>query len=103
MLTTCIYFCIVDNNTATTEAPTAALSSQHTITLCSVNNNKKYEPVSFHLWMNILRRVPASVLHMMAESAVVRDNLLSQAKYHGIAEGRIRWFDKVSLLCMIVL
>ena len=49
--------------------------------------------------MNILRRVPASILYMMAESAVVRDNLLGQARYHGIAEGRIRWFDKVSLLC----
>ena len=52
--------------------------------------------------MNILRRVPTSVLYMMAESAVVRDNLLSQARYHGIAEERIRWFDKVSLLCTCV-
>jgi predicted O-linked N-acetylglucosamine transferase (SPINDLY family) len=50
---------------------------------CSFNNNK-FTPELFAVWMNILRRVPGSVLWLVADFDVVRENLWRYAEQAGI-------------------
>jgi predicted O-linked N-acetylglucosamine transferase (SPINDLY family)/SAM-dependent methyltransferase len=56
---------------------------------CSFNNNFKFTPEVFGTWMNILRRVPDSVLWLVADYPEVRDNLWRYAEGAGIARERI--------------
>jgi predicted O-linked N-acetylglucosamine transferase (SPINDLY family) len=53
--------------------------------LCSFNANKKMEPISFLVWMNILRRIPNSFLFLLDTFDIDAENrLLEQAAYNGI-------------------
>ena len=56
---------------------------------CSFNNNFKFTPEVFGVWMNILRRVPNSVLWLVADYDEVRDNLWRYAEEAGIARERL--------------
>jgi predicted O-linked N-acetylglucosamine transferase (SPINDLY family) len=72
---------------------------------CSFNNNFKFTPELFAHWMNILRRVPNSVLWLVADTPLVRENLfryaeqpasirtpdLRHARAAGRLPGRYRW------------
>lgn len=46
---------------------------------CTFNNNYKTTPEMFEAWMNILRRVPGSVLWMLADNPWARANLEREA------------------------
>ncbi|CBL46237.1 Conserved hypothetical protein [gamma proteobacterium HdN1] len=52
--------------------------------LCSLNNNHKITPEVFDVWMNILRRVPNSVLWLLADNEWAKENLIKEAKARGI-------------------
>jgi predicted O-linked N-acetylglucosamine transferase (SPINDLY family) len=56
---------------------------------CSFNNNFKFTPEVFAVWMSILRRVPNSVLWLVADYPEVRDNLCRAAEQAGIARERL--------------
>lgn len=56
---------------------------------CSFNNNFKFTPELFSVWMNILRRVPDSVLWLVADYPEVRENLWNYAEQAGIARERL--------------
>jgi predicted O-linked N-acetylglucosamine transferase (SPINDLY family)/SAM-dependent methyltransferase len=56
---------------------------------CSFNNNFKFTPDLFSVWMNILRRVPNSVLWLVADYPEVRENLFRYAEEAGIDRNRI--------------
>ena len=56
---------------------------------CSFNNNFKFTPDVFAVWMKILHRVPNSVLWLVADYDVVRDNLWRYAEEAGIAKERL--------------
>jgi predicted O-linked N-acetylglucosamine transferase (SPINDLY family)/SAM-dependent methyltransferase len=56
---------------------------------CSFNNNFKFTPELFGVWMSILRRVPNSVLWLVADYPEVRDNLYRHAEAAGIARERL--------------
>jgi len=56
---------------------------------CSFNNNYKFSAELFAVWMRILQRVPDSVLWLVADFDVVRDNLWRYAEQAGIARERI--------------
>jgi predicted O-linked N-acetylglucosamine transferase (SPINDLY family)/SAM-dependent methyltransferase len=56
---------------------------------CSFNNNFKFTPDLFSVWMNILRRVPNSVLWLVADYPEVRENLYRYAEQAGIDRNRI--------------
>jgi predicted O-linked N-acetylglucosamine transferase (SPINDLY family)/SAM-dependent methyltransferase len=56
---------------------------------CSFNNNFKFTPDLFTVWMNILRRVPNSVLWLVADYPEVRENLYRYAEEAGIDRKRI--------------
>lgn len=56
---------------------------------CSFNNNFKFTPELFDVWMNILRRVPNSVLWLVADYPEVRENLYRHAEQAGIDRKRL--------------
>jgi len=56
---------------------------------CSFNNNFKFTPEVFAYWMQILKRVPDSVLWLVADYDVVRDNLWRYAEEAGVAKERL--------------
>jgi predicted O-linked N-acetylglucosamine transferase (SPINDLY family) len=56
---------------------------------CSFNNNYKITPAVFAHWMNILRRVPGSVLWLLADNVWAEHNLRREAIAAGIAPERL--------------
>ncbi|CBJ48372.1 UDP-N-acetylglucosamine--peptide N-acetylglucosaminyltransferase, family GT41 [Ectocarpus siliculosus] len=66
------------------------------------NKVDKLDPESFSLWMQILRRVPGSVLWLLEASAVdseraaIRTRLRQEAESQGVDGGRIVWAKWVS-------
>ena len=62
---------------------------------CSFNNNYKYTPEMFHTWMNILRRVPGSVLWLLADNPWAQENLRREALVSGVAESRLIFAPRV--------
>ena len=63
---------------------------------CSFNNNNKYTPEVFEAWMNILRRVPDSVLWLLSDNPWAEENLKQQAAVHGIDASRIIFAHRVA-------
>jgi predicted O-linked N-acetylglucosamine transferase (SPINDLY family) len=62
---------------------------------CCFNNNFKFSPEVFGAWMRILQRVPGSVLWIVADNQVVRQNLLAEAAKYGVAAERIYFAGRV--------
>jgi len=51
--------------------------------ICSFNANKKMEPISLHTWINVLRRVPWSILLLLDLLVDAKKYLLMEMRYHG--------------------
>jgi predicted O-linked N-acetylglucosamine transferase (SPINDLY family) len=51
--------------------------------ICSFNANKKMEPISLHAWINVLRRVPWSILLLLDLLVDAKKYLLMEMRYHG--------------------
>ncbi|MFT3816994.1 MAG: tetratricopeptide repeat protein [Rubrivivax sp.] len=56
---------------------------------CSFNNNYKLTPEMFSAWMNILKRVPGSVLWLLADNAWAQENLRREAALRGVDGSRL--------------
>jgi len=56
---------------------------------CSFNNAYKIEPWTFDCWMNILDRVPESVLWLSATGKIIEDNLRKNAEDRGVDPQRL--------------
>jgi predicted O-linked N-acetylglucosamine transferase (SPINDLY family) len=56
---------------------------------CSFNNNYKFTPQMFEVWMNILRRVPDSVLWLLSDNRWAEANLRKEAEQRGIDGSRL--------------
>lgn len=63
---------------------------------CSFNNNYKYTAEVFDVWMNILRRVPGSVLWLLSDNPWSEANLRREAQARGIDEGRLFFAGRVA-------
>lgn len=63
---------------------------------CSFNNNYKYTPEVFTAWMNILRRVPGSVLWLLSDNPWAEANLRREAEAHGIDAGRLFFAERAA-------
>lgn len=61
---------------------------------CCFNASQKLSRFTMQRWMNILGRVPGSVLWLLDSGTEMRENLLAFAARHGIAEGRIIFAPK---------
>ncbi|WP_091809665.1 tetratricopeptide repeat protein [Burkholderia sp. WP9] len=62
----------------------------------SFNNNYKYTPEVFAVWMNILKRVPGSVLWLLADNPWAQANLRREATRLGVDEARLVFAPRVS-------
>ena len=84
-------FQINDRQRAIAATPTRASVNlpDDAFVFCSFNNNFKFTPDLFSVWMNILRRVPNSVLWLVADYPEVRENLYRYAEQAGIDRNRI--------------
>lgn len=63
---------------------------------CSFNNNYKFTPEVFDVWMNILKRVPGSVFWVLADNQWAEDNLRLEAEARGIDRSRLIFAGRVS-------
>ena len=63
---------------------------------CSFNNNYKLTPAMFDVWTSILRRVPGSVLWLLADNPWAEDNLRLEAQARGIDLSRLVFAGRVS-------
>jgi predicted O-linked N-acetylglucosamine transferase (SPINDLY family)/glycosyltransferase involved in cell wall biosynthesis len=63
---------------------------------CSFNNNYKYTPEMFAAWMRILKKVPKSVLWLLADNEWAHENLIKAAKKHGIKKDRLIFAPRVA-------
>lgn len=61
---------------------------------CSFNNNHKYTLEVFTAWMNILRRVPESILWLLADNPWAESNLRKQAELQGIDPTRLIFAER---------
>jgi predicted O-linked N-acetylglucosamine transferase (SPINDLY family) len=63
---------------------------------CSFNNNYKFTPEIFGIWMNILRRVPGSVLWLLADNPWAEANLRKEAGRLGVDQSRLVFAPRVA-------
>jgi predicted O-linked N-acetylglucosamine transferase (SPINDLY family) len=63
---------------------------------CSFNNNYKFTPEMFRVWMNILHAVPDSVLWLLADNEWAQRNLQSEAQRQGIEASRLIFASRVA-------
>jgi predicted O-linked N-acetylglucosamine transferase (SPINDLY family) len=56
---------------------------------CSLNNNYKYTPEIFDVWMRILKRTPGSVLWLLSDNPWAEANLRQEAANSGVAPDRL--------------
>lgn len=59
--------------------------------ICSFNANKKMEMVSFFTWMNVMRRIPHSLLILQETNIEAMEQILMQVRFLGISPARV-WF-----------
>jgi predicted O-linked N-acetylglucosamine transferase (SPINDLY family) len=67
---------------------------ENVFVFCCFNNTYKITPEVFGAWMRILKRVPNSLLWLVADNETVQKNLFKQAKKHGIAHNRLRFAER---------
>lgn len=63
---------------------------------CSFNNNHKFNDEVFSAWMRTLDAVPDSVLWLLADNPVSRENMLACASRHQVAPDRLIFAPRVS-------
>ncbi len=63
---------------------------------CSFNQDYKIDPVMFDCWMQILRRVPNSVLWLMVRSPAAKNNLRNEAQSRRIDPDRLVFVERRS-------
>ncbi|MFK7965630.1 MAG: acetylglucosamine transferase [Burkholderiaceae bacterium] len=63
---------------------------------CSFNNNHKFNEEVFSSWMRTLQAVPDSVLWLLGDNPVSRENLLACASQHEVAHDRLIFAPRVS-------
>lgn len=82
---------VSDRRRASAPAPARAACGlpDDAFVYCCFNNNYKITPPVFAAWMNILRRVPGSVLWLLADNPWARENLRREAIGHGVDERRL--------------
>lgn len=78
-----------------TPARAACALPEEAFVFCAFNNNFKFSPEMFGCWMNILKRVPGSLLWMVADHEQVRTNLQRLAELAGVARERLVFAGRV--------
>lgn len=62
---------------------------RHAFVFCCFNNTFKIEPDVFGIWMRLLGSLPDSVLWLLTDNGMAKDNLRREAAVRGIAPDRL--------------
>ncbi|HEY6897986.1 MAG TPA: tetratricopeptide repeat protein [Rhodocyclaceae bacterium] len=68
------------------------------VVFCSFSHDYKVTPPVFDVWMNLLRRVPGSVLWLMSRNELSQRNLRREAEQRGIDPARLVFATRVPLV-----
>jgi len=79
-------------NIASSFKSTANMPPEDKFIYCNFNNPFKIEPEIFKVWLNILKRVPNSVLWLDCRKLTQKQNYLKFAKEQGISQNRLYFF-----------
>ncbi len=63
---------------------------------CSLNNNYKFTPEVFDVWMRILHRTPGSYLWLLSDNPWAENNLCLEARVRGITPDRLIFAPRVA-------
>jgi predicted O-linked N-acetylglucosamine transferase (SPINDLY family) len=63
---------------------------------CSLNNNYKFTPEVFAVWMHILQRTPDSVLWLLSDNPWAQANLRREAAERGVSPERLIFSGRVA-------
>jgi predicted O-linked N-acetylglucosamine transferase (SPINDLY family) len=66
------------------------------VILAAFNNNYKFTPEVFVVWMRILKAVPDAVLWLLADNPMAQENMLNFAACHHVAPERLIFAGRVS-------
>ena len=91
-------FQVSDRKRPVGEKPTRASCElpDEAFVFCSFNNNYKITEEMFACWMRILKRVPDSVLWLLADNEWSHDNMVNAAVAHGIKKKRLIFASRVT-------
>ena len=91
-------FQVSDRKRPVGEKPTRASCElpDEAFVFCSFNNNYKITEEMFACWMRILKRVPDSVLWLLADNEWAHDNMVNAAQSHGIEKERLIFASRVT-------
>jgi predicted O-linked N-acetylglucosamine transferase (SPINDLY family) len=88
---------VSDRKRASAPTPTREICGlpRDQFVFCSFNNNYKFTPEMFETWMNILKRVPGSVLWLLADNQWAEANLRNEAAKQGVDTQRLVFAGRV--------
>lgn len=91
-------FQVSDRKRPVGQKPTRAVNNlpEDAFVFCSFNNNYKITEEMFACWMRILKRVPNSVLWLLADNQWAHDNMVNAAIAHGIDKERLIFASRVA-------
>jgi len=89
---------VSDRQRAISDAPSRASCGlpDTGFVFCSFNNNYKFTPEMFEIWMNILKRVPDSVLWLLSDNEWAEANLREAAMACGVDGQRVVFAKRAS-------
>jgi predicted O-linked N-acetylglucosamine transferase (SPINDLY family) len=64
---------------------------------CSFNNNYKFTPDVFDVWMRLLKQIEGSVLWLFEDNAAAARHLRAEAQARGVAASRLVFATKIDL------
>ncbi len=64
---------------------------------CSFNRPVKIDPSIFDAWMRILKRVPRSVLWLIAFNELAKKNLMKETELRGVSVDRVRFAERLPI------
>ncbi|NQU57367.1 MAG: tetratricopeptide repeat protein [Rhodospirillales bacterium] len=91
---------INDHNQKISDAPVTRTNfglPEEGLIFCSFNSNYKIEPVMFELWMDLLKKVPGSVLWLLRSNDLAERHLRAEAQSRGVDTDRLifaEWMAK---------
>lgn len=91
-------FQVSDRKRPVGQKPTRAANNlpEDSFVFCSFNNNYKITEEMFTCWMRILKRVPNSVLWLLADNEWAHENMVNAAVAQGIDKERLIFASRVS-------
>lgn len=68
---------------------------ENAFVFCSFNNNYKFTPTVFDIWMDIIRKIDGSVLWLLEGNAAVKHNLQKEAENRGVNSARLIFAPRI--------